>query len=86
MALNSAFKTAIGMSFISMIAMEAAMNMKDLMELYKKETDKRKKKKKLETQKYGRPKKKGELEASKGSFVKKKRISFTDYRVKGLFS
>ena len=62
------------------------MDMKDLMELYKKETDKRTKKKKLETQKYGRPKKKGELEASKGSFVKKKRISFTDYRVKGLFS
>ena len=31
MRLNLAFKTAIGMSFISMIAMEAAMNMTDLL-------------------------------------------------------
>ena len=31
MKLNLAFKTAIGMSFISMIAMEAAMNMTDLL-------------------------------------------------------
>lgn len=31
MALNLAFKTAIGMSFISMVAMEAAMNITDVM-------------------------------------------------------
>ena len=31
MKLNLAFKTAIGMSLISMIAMEAAMNMTDVM-------------------------------------------------------
>tara|TARA_R100001015_G_C4493293_1_gene70162 strand:+ start:75 stop:587 length:513 start_codon:yes stop_codon:yes gene_type:complete len=61
------------------------MDMKDLMELYKKETDKRKKKQKLETQKYGRPKKKGELEVSKGSFIKKKRTGTIDYRKGGLF-
>ena len=43
-------------------------------------------KEKEETKKFGRPKKKGELEASKGAFIKKKRTGFTDYRVKGLFS
>ena len=31
MSLNLAFKTAIGMSLISMIAMEAAMNVTDIM-------------------------------------------------------
>jgi len=66
-----------------MVDVDEDMDMKDLMELYKKETDKRKKKKKLETQKYGRPKKKGELEASKGSFIKKKRIGANDYRKGG---
>ena len=59
--------------------------MQELMELLKKETDKKKKKQKLETQKYGRPKKKGELEASKGSFIKKKRTGTIDYRKGGLF-
>jgi len=31
MSLSAAFKTAIGMSFISMIAMEAAMNVTDVL-------------------------------------------------------
>ena len=58
-------------------------SMKELMELFKKETDKRKNKKKIETQKYGRPKKKEELEAAKGSFIKKKKIGANDYRKGG---
>ena len=57
---------------------------KELMELLKKEKDKKKTKEKIEIEKFGRPKKKGELEASKGVFVKK-RIGANDYRKGGLF-
>ena len=60
--------------------------MKELMEELSKAQEKKKQKEKEETKKFGRPKKKGELEASKGAFIKKKRTGFTDYRVKGLFS
>ena len=60
--------------------------MKELMEELNKAQEKKKQKEKKETKKFGRPKKKGELEASKGAFIKKKRTGFTDYRVKGLFS
>tara|TARA_R110000803_G_C11767993_1_gene294873 strand:+ start:45 stop:542 length:498 start_codon:yes stop_codon:yes gene_type:complete len=57
--------------------------MKELMELLKKETDKKKAKEKKETKKYGRPIKKGELAASKGSFIKKKKTGSNDYRKGG---
>jgi len=66
-----------------MVNVDEDMTMKQLMELYKKQKDEKKNKKKLETQKYGRPKKKGELEASKGSFIKKKRIGANDFRKGG---
>ena len=51
--------------------------------LIKKETDKKKAKEKKETKKYGRPIKKGELAASKGSFIKKKKTGSNDYRKGG---
>ena len=59
------------------------LSMKQLMEILKQQTDKKKAKEKKETKKYGRPIKKKELEVNKGGSITKNKIGANDYRKGG---